>query len=104
MTSASLHIAILVPAVANLPTGRQGASQNTKQRTQMEYKIEDINIGDEVIFDSTNLQSNKDLYWTVIGKSDSRLMIELKEMGFDENWTIAVNEVRGHIPLNKKKN
>lgn len=31
----------------------------------MKYKFEDINIGDEVYFESTNLQSNFDLYWNL---------------------------------------
>lgn len=90
-----MHTAILVSAVAK----SKSSTQNDYKL--MKYKIEDINIGDEVIFDSTRSQSNKDLYWTVIRKSGTRLVIELKEMGFDENWTIEINEVRGHIPLAK---
>lgn len=42
----------------------------------MKHKIEDINIGDEVIFESTKIQNNHDEYWTVIGKSNTQLMIE----------------------------
>lgn len=69
----------------------------------MKYNIDDINIGDEVIFHSTKIQSNHDEYWTVIGKNKSQIMIELKKFGFDENWTIDINEVVGHIPLSKLK-
>ncbi|KAA6339714.1 hypothetical protein EZS27_012373 [termite gut metagenome] len=67
------------------------------------YKIEDINIGDEVIFNSTNSQSNHDLYWKVRGKSNNQIMIELTEMGFDEYWTISIEEIIGHIPLSKNR-
>ncbi|MDH8702668.1 hypothetical protein M2138_002036 [Dysgonomonadaceae bacterium PH5-43] len=67
------------------------------------YKIEDINIGDEVIFYSTNSQSNHDLYWKVRGKMNNQIMIELTEFGFDEYWSISINEVVGHIPLSKSK-
>ena len=67
----------------------------------MKYKIEDINIGDEVIFKSTSAQSNHDLYWKVIGKNEKQLMIELKEMGHDENWTINISEVIGVLPIGK---
>jgi hypothetical protein len=28
-------------------------------------------------------------------------MIELKKFGLDENWTIDINEVVGHIPIKK---
>jgi hypothetical protein len=33
----------------------------------MKYNIEEIEVGDEVIFYSTQNQSNHDEYWTVIG-------------------------------------
>ena len=65
------------------------------------YNIDNIKKGDEVIFHSTNQQSNHDLYWTVTGKEGNKLMIELKAFGFDENWTIDIDEVVGHIPLSK---
>lgn len=67
----------------------------------MRYNIDDIKIGDEVIFYSTNVQSNHDLYWTVIGKRNNQIMIELKTMGFDDNWTIDIKDVVGHMPLNR---
>ncbi len=37
------------------------------------YKIEDINIGDEVYFDSLPSQNNYDLYWKVNGKRGNGL-------------------------------
>ncbi|GEM_PF-4930768 len=67
------------------------------------HKIENIEIGDEVIFYSTNQQSNRDLYWKVTGKEGNRIYIELKEMGWEEYWTISIDEVKGHIPLSKKR-
>ena len=66
------------------------------------YKIENIKVGDEVIFYSTNQQSNRDLYWRVTGKEGNQIYIELKEMGWEEYWTISIDEVEDHIPTSKK--
>jgi hypothetical protein len=52
----------------------------------MKYRINDIEIGDEVYFESTSIQSNHDLYWKVIEilpKYDL-LIIQLDEMGFND--------------------
>lgn len=65
------------------------------------YNIEDINIGDEVLFNSTASQSNHDLYWKVRGKMGNLIMIELREGGFDDYWTIFLKDVIAHIPLSK---
>ena len=70
----------------------------------MEYKFEDINIGDEVYFNSSNSQSNHDLYWKVIDKIESanKLIVRLDEMGHNDlRWTIDIKEVRQHIKLTK---
>ncbi len=64
----------------------------------MKYNIDDIKIGDEVVFYSTSQQSNFDEYWTVKGKSGDRIMIELKKFTFNEHWTINIKDVVGHIP------
>lgn len=67
--------------------------------------MDDISIGDQVYFDSTRMQSNHDLYWTVINKLENQkqLIVQLDEMGYkDERWTIDIHEVRQHIPLAKK--
>jgi hypothetical protein len=69
----------------------------------MKYSIDEINIGDEVYFNSSKLQSNHDLYWKVKGKSENKLMIELKEMGKEEYWTIDFTEVRQLIQSGKNK-
>jgi hypothetical protein len=68
----------------------------------MKYNIDDILIGDEVTFYSTKQQSNFDEYWTVIGKSKHQVMIELKKFHYDENWTLDIQEVVGHIPTAKR--
>ena len=70
----------------------------------MEYKMEDIRIGDEVYFDSTPSQSNHDLYWKVIHKyeEEKQLVVQLDEMGFkDLRWLISIKEVKQHL---KRKN
>jgi hypothetical protein len=71
----------------------------------MKYKLEDINIGDEVYFDSTTSQLNYDLYWKVINKleKEKKLLVQLDEMGFhNKRWIISIDEVRLHIGQNKK--
>ena len=68
------------------------------------YKIEDINIGDEVYFDSTQGQSNQDLYWKVIHKTENekQLIVQLDEMGHkDLRWTVDITEVRRHLKISK---
>ena len=72
-------------------------------KKQSLYKIEDINIGDEVIFESTNSQSNHDLYWKVTAKEGNRIKIKLTEMGFDDYWAIQIDDVIAHIPISRLK-
>lgn len=43
----------------------------------MTYSISDIKIGDEVIFHSTQFQSNYDEFWTVTGITGNRIHIKL---------------------------
>jgi hypothetical protein len=71
----------------------------------MEHKFEDINIGDEVIFNSTPSQSNHDLYWTVIEKIEQtkQLIIQLDTMGHkDLRWTLNMKDVLYHTPMTKR--
>ncbi|APZ47462.1 hypothetical protein BW723_14725 [Polaribacter reichenbachii] len=66
----------------------------------MKYKIIDINIGDEVYFESTPSQSNHDLYWQVIDINEkmNTLIVQLDEMGFDDlRWSISIKEVKQHL-------
>lgn len=61
------------------------------------FKIENIEIGDGIYFDSTPAQSNYDLYWKVIDKLEkqNQLIVQLDEMGFNDlRWTVDVSEVR----------
>lgn len=65
----------------------------------MIHQFEDINIGDEVLFYSTQLQSNHDLYWKVIDKleKEKKLIVQLDEMGYkDLRWVIDIKEVQLH--------
>ena len=68
----------------------------------MKYEIEKILIGDEVTFYSTKQRDNCDEYWTVIGKNKNQVMIELKKFHHDENWTLDIKEIVGHIPTAKR--
>lgn len=61
--------------------------------------IEDIKVGDEVIFLSTNSQSNFDEYWVVIGITGNDIHIKLTKLGYNAFWTIHISEVVGHISL-----
>lgn len=61
----------------------------------MSYTIEQIKIGDQVAFNSTPHQDNRDLFWQVVGKSGTKLAVELKKYIWDENFTIDVKDVKG---------
>jgi hypothetical protein len=70
------------------------------------YKIEDINIGEEVYFDDVYIgkllsQSNFDEYWTVHGIDKNQLLVNLRE---EHYWIIKVSEVRQHIKSPKNEN
>lgn len=70
----------------------------------MEYKFEDINIGDEVYFNSTPSQYNHDLYWKVINKyeNEKQLVVQLDEMGHkDLRCIVDISEIRQHLKINK---
>jgi len=63
------------------------------------YKIEDINIGDEIYFDDVYsgkllTQSNFDEYWIVHGIEGDRLLVNLKK---EHYWTVKISEIRQHI-------
>lgn len=67
----------------------------------MNYTMNDVFVGDELIFNATKIQSNHDLYWKVIGKKNNEVMIELKDMGFDENWPLKIEEVKHVLPTSE---
>ena len=57
------------------------------------YKIEEINIGDEVLINDKH-QSHHNIFWRVINKiSKNRLIVEIKEMGYAEKFTISIKDV-----------
>jgi hypothetical protein len=57
------------------------------------YKIEDIQIGDEILFDDTH-KVEHNLFWKVINKiSNNQLIVEIREMGYAEKYIIAVKDV-----------
>ena len=68
-----------------------------------QYKITDIEIGDEIYFDdvysgSRLTQSNYDEYWKVHGKNGNNLLINLREQHW---WSVDVRDVRQHLAINK---
>jgi hypothetical protein len=63
------------------------------------YKIEEINIGDEIYFDSSSEQANYDSYWLVTGKDTKNVMVRLDDI----YWTVLIDEVRQHKPSDKKQ-
>jgi hypothetical protein len=70
----------------------------------MTYKIDEINIGDEVTFRSKNPnQSDYDECWTVHGKDGKRLLIHLNYLGEKVYWAIDIEEVVTRIPTGKSK-
>ncbi|PCJ24177.1 MAG: hypothetical protein COA97_10370 [Flavobacteriales bacterium] len=73
----------------------------------MKFHFENINIGDEVYFESSSLQNNHDLYWKVIHKYEQskEFVVQLNEMGVqDERWTIKLDEVKYHNRNESKAN
>ena len=57
------------------------------------YSIEDIQIGDEILFNSTN-KVEHNIFWRVVKKiSKSKLVVEIKEMGYAEKFNIDIRDV-----------
>lgn len=65
--------------------------------------MDEIFVGDEVYFESTKLQDNHGEYWPVIGKAGNEIYVEFKTFGFDDNWTIKIDEVLYMFPTSKLK-
>ena len=74
----------------------------------MKYKIEDINIGDEIYFDDVYsgkylTQSNYDEYWTVHGKKENQLLVNLRNVitSYSIHYTklYDLELVAGNAPL-----
>ena len=57
------------------------------------YKIDQINIGDDILINDKH-QTHHNLFWRVINKlSNNRLIVEIKEMGYAEKYTISIKDV-----------
>jgi hypothetical protein len=66
--------------------------------------MEEINIGDEVLFDSSKLQHNYDEYWIVKGKNEEKKDLYLVTppiISEPKYWTIHISEVRQRLPTSK---
>ncbi|MBC7391109.1 MAG: hypothetical protein H7329_18025 [Opitutaceae bacterium] len=61
----------------------------------MGYTAKQINVGDQVFFNSTQRLSNHDLFWKVVEKKGSKLVIELKKYIWNEDSMIDITEVKG---------
>lgn len=61
----------------------------------MGYTVDQINVGDQVAFEDSPQKRNRDLFWKVVDKSGTKLVVELKKYVWDESWTIDVKEVKG---------
>ena len=57
------------------------------------FTMDEIRIGDEILFkDAHPVQHN--LFWRVINKiSNNQLIVEIKEMGYAEKYTIFLKDV-----------
>ena len=55
--------------------------------------MEQIHIGDEVLFkDEHPIQHN--LFWRVVNKlSNNKLIVEIREMGYAEKYIVSVKDV-----------
>lgn len=57
------------------------------------FTMSDIEVGDEIIFDNTQ-KIEHNLFWRVVNKiSNSRLIVEIREMGFAEKYNIDISDV-----------
>lgn len=57
------------------------------------FTIEEIHIGDEILFkDEHPVQHN--LFWRVVNKlANNKLIVEIREMGYAEKYIISVQDV-----------
>ena len=57
------------------------------------FSIEDIQIGDEILFDSIH-KVEHNIFWRVVNKiSKSKLVVEIREMGYAEKFNIDIRDV-----------
>ena len=64
------------------------------------FTMDEIHIGDEILFKDANPVEHN-LFWRVVNKlSNNRLIVEIREMGYAENYTVSVSDV---INLHRNK-
>ncbi len=55
--------------------------------------MDEIHIGDEVLIDRS-LPVQHNLFWRVVNKlSNNRLILEIREMGYADNFIVSVNDI-----------
>lgn len=55
--------------------------------------MDEIHIGDEVLIDRS-LPIHHNLFWRVVNKlSNNRLILEIREMGYADNFIVSVNDI-----------
>lgn len=65
--------------------------QNTLNQPRFEMK--DIQVGDEILFDNAGAVEHN-LFWKVVNKiSHSRLIVEIREMGFAQKIMIETRDI-----------
>jgi len=59
------------------------------------FSIEDLQIGDEILFESNPKHKvEHNIFWRVVNKiSKSKLVVEIREMGYAEKFKIDIREV-----------
>lgn len=57
------------------------------------FTIDEIHVGDEILFNDVHAVQHN-LFWRVVNKlSNNRLIVEIREMGYAERFTVSVNDV-----------
>lgn len=65
--------------------------QNAMNQTS--FEMEDIQVGDEILFNNAGAAEHN-LFWKVVNKiSHSRLIVEIREMGFAQKIMIETRDV-----------
>ncbi|WP_139921189.1 hypothetical protein [Hymenobacter sp. DG01] len=62
------------------------------------YKLEDINVGDEVYL-RTKAFDSPDLYWKVIGKDEHGLFLNIDEMAVKDRCYVCIGDEHDHIQI-----
>ena len=65
----------------------------SKSMRKRQFSIDDIQIGDEILFNDEH-KVHHNIFWRVVNKlSNNRLIVEIKEMGYAEKIIVAVKDV-----------